>query len=101
MDDSDEEGNGDAAEDVPAGWGRKKSAYYKEGDSEVMLCCAQPILSCTERSCSEPIPSLMSILVISLQAGQTHPTVATASDNTVYVRICELQGARFCCQHIH
>ena len=36
MGDSDEEDEGDADADVPAGWGRKKSAYYKEGDSEVM-----------------------------------------------------------------
>ena len=34
--DSGEEDEGDADADVPAGWGRKKSAYYKEGDSEVM-----------------------------------------------------------------
>ncbi|KAK9817376.1 hypothetical protein WJX74_000184 [Apatococcus lobatus] len=32
--DSDEEDEGAAAEDLPMGWGRKKSAYYKEGDSE-------------------------------------------------------------------
>lgn len=37
IEDSDEEDEGDADADVPAGWGRKKSAYYKEGDSEVMM----------------------------------------------------------------
>lgn len=47
MGDSDEEDDGDAAEDAPAGWGRKKSAYYKEGDSEVMPCRAQPVLPCS------------------------------------------------------
>ena len=49
--DSDEDEGEDPADSMPAGWGRKKSAYYKEGDSEVSpnLCkrkdrCSSPTL---------------------------------------------------------
>ena len=34
---SEEDDAGRAAGDLPAGWGRKKAAWYKEGDSEVCL----------------------------------------------------------------